>query len=389
MLSRLPVGMFAKALAPRLKYLPVVTRAAWRKHLHVNGDLKSGQGFARKPPYQISLRITNRCNQRCAICGQFGENGYMNEGEGDYLLSELKFEDYKKIVDETAYYKPIFYITGGEALLYKDLFKLTSYIKEKGCYVYVITNGAALERNAEEIVRQKWDMLTCSLDGPEAIHDQARGVPGTFKKTARGIKLLLDQRGKNPDPYFLLSATVSSANQNHLEEMFDTVSEIGPDGLILYLSWFTTQEIGEKHAQILKTELDVDAVTWKSYIGQNTRIDAELVKSSLEKIAKKKYDFGWFPVPFIKPEQVIPYYEQPDDFLDYGPCVAPYLMIDIMPNGDVVTCRDFIDVKVGNIQEGPLLHIWNNEKFRDFRRLLNKQGGVLPQCSRCCGLMGF
>ena len=96
MLSRLPVGMFAKALAPRLKYLPVVTRAAWRKHLHVNGDLKAGKGVARRPPYQISLRITNRCNQRCAICGQFGDNGYMNEGGGDHLLTELTFEDYKK-----------------------------------------------------------------------------------------------------------------------------------------------------------------------------------------------------------------------------------------------------------------------------------------------------
>jgi len=383
------MGMFTKALAPRLKYIPVVTRAAWRKHLHVKKDLKAGQGFASRPPYQISLRITNRCNQRCAICGQFGEKGYMNAGTGDYLLSELTFEDYKKIVDETAHYKPIFYITGGEALLYKDLFKLTAYIKEKGCYVYVITNGAALERHAKQIVDQKWDMLTCSLDGPEEIHDQARGVPGTFKKTTRGIKLLLEERGKKVDPYFLISATVSSSNQDHLEDMFDTVSDIGPDGLILYLSWFTTQEIGEKHASILKTEMDVDAVTWKSYIGQNTSIDAHLVRESLEKISKKKYPFGWYPVPFIKPDQIIRYYEKPDDFLGFGPCVAPYLMIDIMPNGDVVTCRDYIDVKVGNIKETPLLELWNNDRFREFRTLLNREGGVLPQCSRCCGLMGF
>ncbi len=389
MLSRLPISMFAKALAPRLKYLPVVTRAAWRKHLDVRRDLKAGQGIASQPPLQISLRITNRCNQRCAICGQFGDNGYMNEGAGDHLLSELTFDDYKKIVDETAHYKPIFYITGGEALLYKDLFKLTAYIKEKGCYVYVITNGAALERSVRQIVEQKWDMLTCSLDGPEEIHDRARGVPGTFKKTSRGIKLLLEERGKNPDPYFLISATVSETNQDHLESMFDTVAELGPDGLILYLSWFTTQEIGEKHTDILKKEMGVDAETWKSYIGQNTSIKAEQVKQTIEKISKKKYPFGWFPVPFMDTEKIVPYYEQPEDFLGFGPCVATYLMIDIMPNGDVVTCRDYIDVKVGNIQETPLLEMWNNDRFREFRSLLNKEGGVLPQCSRCCGLMGF
>ena len=133
----------------------------------------------------------------------------------------------------------------------------------------------------------------------------------------------------------------------------------------------------------------MDAETWKSYIGQNTTIKAKQVKEAIEKISKKEYPFGWFPVPFMDTEKIIPYYEEPADFLGFGPCVAPYLMIDIMPNGDVVTCRDYIDVKVGNIQETPLLELWNNDRFREFRSLLNKEGGTLPQCSRCCGLMGF
>jgi radical SAM protein with 4Fe4S-binding SPASM domain len=313
----------------------------------------------------------------------------MNEGAGDYLLSDLSFEDYKKVVDETAHYKPIFYITGGEALLYKDLFKLTAYIKEQGCYVYVITNGASLKRYADKIVEQKWDMLTCSLDGPEEIHDQARGVPGTFKKTTEGINKLLRLRGSGSYPYFLISATVSTTNQDHLEAMFDTVANLKPDGLILYLSWFTTEKIGREHARILKEKLDVDALTWKSYIGQNTLIKTDQLKQNLDTLSAKKFPFGWFPVPFISSDKIAPYYEEPENFLGFGPCVAPYLMVDIMPNGDVVTCRDYIDVKVGNIQETPLLELWNNEKFRDFRKLLNDQGGVLPQCSRCCGLMGF
>ena len=389
MLSKLPVGMFLKALAPRTKYLPVVSRAVWRKHFHVNGDLKGADGFARKPPYQISLRITNRCNQRCAICGQFGENGYMNTGEGDHLLNDLSFEDYKRIVDETAHYKPIFYITGGEALLYRDLFKLTQYMKDKGCYVYVITNGASLEKHAEEIVKQKWDMLTCSLDGPEEIHDAARGIPGTFQRTAEGINKLLKLRGKDPDPYFLISATVSSTNQHHMDELFETVDGLSPDGMILYLSWFTTQEIGERHADILMEEMGVDANTWRSYIGQNTEIDTDRLKADLQRLGKKKFSFDWFPVPFIDSDQLEPYYKTPEDFLGYGPCVAPYLMVDVMPNGDVTTCRDYIDVKVGNITETPLLEIWNNDRFREFRQLLHRQGGTLPQCSRCCGLMGF
>ena len=47
----------------------------------------------------------------------------------------------------------------------------------------------------------------------------------------------------------------------------------------------------------------------------------------------------------------------------FGKCVTPFLEVNIMPNGDVVTCRDYIDVKVGNIAENKLLDIWNNDGF--------------------------
>ena len=73
----------------------------------------------------------------------------------------------------------------------------------------------------------------------------------------------------------------------------------------------------------------------------------------------------------------------------FDKCITPFLEVNIMPNGDVVTCRDYIDVKAGNISEDKLLDIWNNEKFVKFRKLLIDKKGLLPQCTRCCGLMGF
>jgi radical SAM protein with 4Fe4S-binding SPASM domain len=59
-----------------------------------------------------------------------------------------------------------------------------------------------------------------------------------------------------------------------------------------------------------------------------------------------------------------------------------------MPNGDVATCRDYPDYVCGNIQDDDLLTIWNNGKYRRFRNSL-KQEGLMPICSRCCGLMGW
>jgi hypothetical protein len=61
-----------------------------------------------------------------------------------------------------------------------------------------------------------------------------------------------------------------------------------------------------------------------------------------------------------------------------------------MPNGDVVTFRDFPDFVTGNIKESSIMDIYNGEKHRSFRRALRKQkNGVFPLCSRCCGLMGY
>ena len=59
-----------------------------------------------------------------------------------------------------------------------------------------------------------------------------------------------------------------------------------------------------------------------------------------------------------------------------------------MPNGDVVTCRDYSDFITGNIEENSITEIWNNEKYQKFRNVL-KDEKLLPICSRCCGLMGF
>lgn len=94
-------------------------------------------------------------------------------------------------------------------------------------------------------------------------------------------------------------------------------------------------------------------------------------------------------IPEVGVENYARYYLEPDNFLGYSKCAAAFHEVNIMPNGDVVNCRDFVDITVGNITEKPLLEIWNDKPFVQFRKLLIAHGGTLPQCSRCCGLMGF
>ncbi len=42
------------------------------------------------------------------------------------------------------------------------------------------------------------------------------------------------------------------------------------------------------------------------------------------------------------------------------------------------------ELTVGNISKESLPEIWNSSELARFRRTLNRAGGLLPACSRCC-----
>jgi len=233
--------------------------------------------------------------------------------------------------------------------------------------------------------------LLVSFDGPEEIHDKCRGIRGAYKTALEGLLEIKKKKRelKRKKPYLLTSLTLSGANVGHLEETFELNKQIDPFLMVVYLSWFTAKEIGNGQARILKDALGIDAYTWNSYVRHFTQQEAESFRDALERVRKKKWPFDFIVIPDLEGDDARDYYLHPEKMFGYNKCAAPFMMIDIMPNGDVVTCRDYVDVKVGNLNEDSLLNIWNNDKFVKFRKLLIDRGGLLPQCSRCCGLMGF
>jgi radical SAM protein with 4Fe4S-binding SPASM domain len=51
-------------------------------------------------------------------------------------------------------------------------------------------------------------------------------------------------------------------------------------------------------------------------------------------------------------------------------------------------CRDYHDYIVGNVREHTISELWNSEAYRKFRASLHTEG-LMPSCTRCCGLMGY
>ena len=192
----------------------ILTQAAgslFVKHVKAKMEYKRGDGYSNIPIQQIGLRITNICNLRCKTCGQWGETGYNLKKDGKELTDIVPVQRYIEIADEVKKFKPIYYIWGGEPFLYPGLFEFTGRIKDNGSLLAVVTNATFLTARAKDIIKQKWDALMFSLDGPEEIHDKIRGKKGTFKKIKEGILAVNEQKEKNRTklPWTMALVTVS------------------------------------------------------------------------------------------------------------------------------------------------------------------------------------
>jgi sulfatase maturation enzyme AslB (radical SAM superfamily) len=366
-------------------------RGGYRQFVKAKMDYGKQDGSSNSL-WLLSLRITHRCNHRCAICAQLGEKGYNQRDDTPKVKGEVPIAVYKRVIDEIAPKKVHVYITGGEPFLYQPLVPLVNYMKEKGLTVQIVTNGVGLENNAEDIVANGWDMICVSFDGPPEVHDKCRGTPGAMETATRGIQAIQDLKKarKTKKPAIFVLTTISKNNESTLLETVREAEKLHPDGMIIYYSWFTNELIGQRHTQIAEEKMGITPFAWKGYVRDTSILDIPKITEQVKQIKAGKYKMPIVFVPDLKPEDIATYYKEPENFFGYKKCISPWFQLDVMPNGDTVTCRDFPDFVTGNIIDSSIEQIYNGEKHRKFRQALRScDNGVFPVCSRCCGLMGY
>ena len=86
-------------------------------------------------PVLLTWEMTSRCNLSCPFC-------YIRDNN---IPKEVSFEEAKEMIDYFVS-EGLFevYLSGGECLLLKDFLKIYRYIKEKGVFVTVFTNGTLI-----------------------------------------------------------------------------------------------------------------------------------------------------------------------------------------------------------------------------------------------------
>jgi radical SAM protein with 4Fe4S-binding SPASM domain len=339
---------------------------------------------------QVDIKITNLCNLKCEMCAQWGRTGYNFGRPRDELAATVPLEIYQRMVEELASRKPMYYIWGGEPFLYPDLTSLAAYMKKRNATVSIISNGTLVREHAEKLVRMGVDNFMFSLDGPEDVHDRIRGVRGTAQKLAETVREI--NRWKKalntPRPYIVFLMTLTPQTLEHVTSTMEIAESLKADFFGLYYSWFTSLQIGLEHQKLMKREFGCDATAWKGYVSDPSRFDAPRLIAELKRVRSRRWAFPYMAVPDLKEREIPRYFAEPGNTFGNTRCLSPWTATEIQPNGDVATCRDHPDYVVGNIQNEPLLRIFNNSHYRRFRRRLQTKG-LMPVCARCCGLMGF
>jgi radical SAM protein with 4Fe4S-binding SPASM domain len=337
-------------------------------------------------PRLLTFMMTYRCNLRCTMCWQWGEQGLFHDLPGEHEIQQLDLETLRSVVDDVAGDKTGVFLWGGEPFLHRDLLPFVEHVKSRKLYCSINTNGTYLPRHAERLAQLGVDAIMVSVDGPREVHDKIRGMEGSFQKIADGVRAVREAReGNGSRPEIIVNTTVSPGNQSVLLETFDTVEAMGADRMILSQLWFTTEQIGKANEAYFREKFSAHAGSWRGFVMDVSGLDAEGIGEQMREMSLRKGSMALRFLPDLHPGQVRDYYARPEEAFGRTRCFVPWLESEILPNGDVTPCSDRPDLILGNVKRQRFREIWNNDLYRSFRRAM-RDDGLFPYCSRCCGL---
>lgn len=335
-----------------------------------------------KFPQYISFTITNACNLRCRMCGQWSEKGYMYN-KSNNLVSLLELTDWKHLLDEVATHdiKSIL-IRGGEPFLFPKIMDLLKYINKKGIKISIDTNGTLLNKYAAELIEMGNIHLTISLDGPQEIHDKVRGVPGCFKKIKNNVTLL-NELEKHSDQKISKSicCTISKYSYKGLAEMPDIARSMAISTISIVPYYYFSLNTGKKYEEELYTNFNCPAFSWRGFQHEYSGIDFKIFREKYRKYLKNLQDIYNFPYMKLSEDDYSVWFHDTSTPVGSSTCMNIEKLIDIQPTGETNFCVDFPDYSLGNVKNSSIKEIWNSNRASEFRKY--RQEKPLAICYRC------
>ena len=373
-----------EAVAQRARRLPLVTRllARYRKRRYedrIEAFVRTKDGRAGRLPAGVVYEATMRCNLHCEFCYV----GDLLNIEGEWR-QELPLETLTRAFPAQDGLQVS--MTGGEIFMRKDILGVMETFRQKG-YVcgYLTTNGTIITPERADALADLaragfLKHISVSIDGPGDLHDRARGVKGTFDRTAAGLRHLQEAARRKHAPLRIsINTTVAHETLEALDQMVDVAEALGVDAIGLnHLMFSTPEEVAETVR--LTGAPGPEAIS--TFVTTDPGLDAARVQTQVEALAARcrakriRFDMR----PKVRSSIVADYYT-PGTPLE-GRCLYPFLTARVSFSGKVYFCP-FIRVEVGDLTSQTLEEVWTGDRYVALRRRLVEQK-LFPVCRRCC-----
>jgi radical SAM protein with 4Fe4S-binding SPASM domain len=402
MRSRISLGVIVKNFLPLAKHpwigakLATLQSEKWLFNLLYP---RPQNGRARKIR-QLSIRITDLCNLRCHTCGQWGDQGFLHgKNLRDLKKQEVPLLRYLEVIQDLVDHghHPLVYLWGGEPMLYEGSLELIEAASALKLPTAIATNGTRIAAAADRLVAAPMFLLQVSIDGPNAaLHNQARpgkGGADNFADIQAGLAAVAERRRARRSTLPLIASltTISQHNFRHLVDIYESFRD-KVDLFVFYLSWWIDPEGVESHEADFSRRFGFTPRLHRGWVGGWRPDDYRELNQQLQALLDRSRGAASPPVTLIPSilgeDNLRTYYTDHQARFGFNQCISIFSAVEVDSNGDLSPCRDYHDYVVGNIKEATITDLWNSPAYVRFRQSLATEG-LMPVCSRCCGLMGY
>ena len=309
-------------------------------------------------PFKITMCLTDRCDCRCQGCLIWQRD----------KRAELLPEEIEGILRAAPSLRWV-NLTGGEPFLRNDMFEVVQAV-HRALPNLAILDFPTTGQRTDVILRDVGRMarlgipklfVTCSLEGPPALHDELRGRPGAFDNmiaTYRGLRAM-----EGVDVFF--GMTLSRSNADQVEATLEAVQEAVPEA-----------EIGWRDVHF-----NVYTESGHYYENLEGALEAPDTLASVLQKAVAVRSQSWHPTDLIEST----YLRLLPEFLRTGrsplPCKALRAGVFVDVNGDVHPCTVY-GRPLGNLRLQSLYEILDGDEARDARAVVEKD--ACPGCWSPC-----
>ena len=295
-------------------------------------------------------------------------------------LKQLTLEDISGLLDSLKKFGTRQVVmSGGEALLNTNFFKLCELLKGEGIKISLLTTGLSIKNHADQLLLNVDDLIV-SLDGDEETHDAIRNVPNAFKKLKEGVMHI-----KTLKPYYRISGrtVIHRLNFRKWQEIINAAQDMGLDQISFLPADVSSHAFNRQTAWSEPKQHEILI---------HERELSELQEMIYSIITDNKLSFTnhFIAESALKIQNIYHYYAAFYGInpFPYKKCNAPWVSAVIEADGSVRPCF-FHDV-MGNIRDTSLDEILNSATAKRFRKNLDVNAdGTCVKCVCSLNLSPF